>query len=215
MQLEKREGLSASPNEIYDICRSCIKDGEKRVNEYAKGKRLFTIWNASTRKPNASAGLPFLIVFTGDWSFLADKSDASKAYLYSTIGHELAHKDNEPHYSCRKQSHNLKNHVREMRADFCGIAFALNYFKDRDFIIHSKFKYRTNMDDDLKKTDHPSNMLRKKCLEKHKHFGKAVIEDMVKAEEYCDINDITKSSEYIDKLEKECYMGRIFRKGTF
>ena len=210
-QLDKREGLSLSSNEIYDVCKSYIKDGERHLKEYTNGKKIYTIWDPSTKKPNASAGLPFLIVFTGDWSFLADNSEASKAYLYSTIGHELAHKDHEPSYSCSNRTCNLKNHVREVRADFCGIAFAMKYFKDRDFIIKSKFKYRTNIDDKEKKTDHPSNTLRKYCLENHKEFNKVVIEDIVKAKEYCDL----RSKEYIDDLEQKCYKGRFFYKGSF
>jgi hypothetical protein len=52
-------------------------------------------------------------------------------------------------------------------------------------------------------------------MQKHLLFGREVIEDIVNAQEYCDINEITKSSEYIDRLEKSCYKGKIFRKGSF
>lgn len=205
---------SISPSDAYTICKSRIREAEFELNKYAKRKKLRVIWDPSLKPPNASATFPFLIVFTGDWSFLADSSLSSKAYLYSTLGHELAHKDNEPSYSFRKSTHNLKNHVREIRADFCGLSFAMNYFEDRSFVIQSKYIYKTNADND-RKTDHPSHKLRKMCLESHKQFSRAVIEDIVRAEEYCDISDQTKSSDYIDWLEKECYKGFIFRKGTF
>lgn len=213
-QLQKHNNSSFSSKDVYNICKSRIKEGEVKLNEYAKCKIIRVIWDPSQNPPNASATFPFLIVLTGDWSFLADFSLASKAYLYSVLGHELAHKDKEPSYSFRKSTHNLKNHVREIRADFCGLSFAMNFFDDRNFIIQSKYKHKTNADNN-NKTDHPSHKLRKMCLESHEKFNRSVIEDIVRAKEYCDINEQTKSADYIDWLEKECYKGVIFRKGIF
>ena len=204
---------SLSSDKIFDICKARIKEGERLLCEYS-GKRIHIVWAPSSKKPNASASIPFMIIFTGDWSFLADKKDASKAYLLHTIGHELAHKDNEPVYSFRSFSCNMKNHVREMRADFCGLSFAMNYFNDRDLIIQSKYEYK-NIEHSYKKTDHPSDILRKKCMETYKRFSIAVIEEIVKAKEYSDVNERTGSSEYIERLERKCYNGHIFREGTF
>ncbi len=213
LQEQHNHQFSLSPIEIYNICKSRIKEGELQLQKYAKNKTLHIVWDSTPKPPNASASIPFLIILTGDWSFLSDSSLDSKAYLYSTLGHELAHKDNEPLYSFRKSTHNLKNHVREIRADFCGLSFAMNFFDDRSFVIQSK--YKTHTTDINSKTDHPSHKLRRMCLESHEQFNRDVIEDIVKAEEYCDITPQTKSSNYIDWLEKECYKGLIFRKGTF
>ena len=212
-KLHEIKGIESE--QVYKDCKSQIKEVEIAVNQFAKSKKIHIIWVPSFKKLNASAGMPFLIVLTGDWSFLADKSKSALAYLYSTIGHELSHKDKEPCYSCSKFSHNLKNHVRETRADFCGVAFAMNFFEDRDFIIQNKFAYGLSNDNKDKKTDHPSNALRKACLEKHKRFSIDVIKDIIEAKEYCDIGDKTISAEYINILEQKCYRGKIFRKGTF
>lgn len=215
LQVQHDYQSSLPPIEIYNICKSKIKEGELQLNRFAKNKTLRIIWDPTPKPPNASASFPFLIILTGDWSFLADSSLDSKAYLYSTLGHELAHKDNEPLYSFHKSTHNLKNHVREIRADFCGLSFAMNYFEDRNFIIQSKYKYKVNKDNCNTKTDHPSHKVRKQCMEKFDCFSRAVIEYIINQKEYCDINEKTNSVEYIGKLEEACYKGRIFRKGSF
>lgn len=201
--------------DIFKNCKSLIKEGEIQLNKYAKNKKIRIVWDPTPKPPNASASIPFLIILTGDWSFLADSSPDSKAYLYSTLGHELAHKDKEPIYSFCEFSHNLKNHVREIRADFCGLSFAMNYFEDRNFIIQSKYKYKVINTNNNVKTDHPSHEVRKQCMEKFDHFSREVIEYIVNAKEYCDINETTQSEEYIDKLEKACYKGKIFLKDHF
>lgn len=204
-----------SPTEVINACKGNIKKGETHLRGFANNKLLFVKWVPSSKSPNASASIPFLIILSGDWSFLADSSPSSKAYLYVTLGHELAHKDHEPIYSLCKFTHNLKNHVREIRADFCGIAFAMNYFDNRDYIIQSRFKFKANHISPDKKTDHPSNRFRKECLKKNRQFSRDVIEEIVSEEEYCDINANTKSKEYIDKLERACYKGKIYHKGSF
>ena len=123
-----------SSTEIIDTCKRNIKECETHLRQYANNKLLFVKWIPGSKSPNASATIPFLIILSGDWSLLVDSSPSSRAYLYATLGHELAHKDHEPMYSLSKCTHNLKNHVREIRADFCGIAFAMNYFDNRDYI---------------------------------------------------------------------------------
>ena len=128
---------------VYDKIEKCQEMLDKFLQKNNAVKRYKIKWIPSNNAPNAHAASCKKIILTGDWSFLENdvicidnKKYETLDYLYLTVGHELGHKDSELFPSIFT---NIQNYIREIRADFCGIEFAVFCQVERKLAIETKY----------------------------------------------------------------------------
>lgn len=155
-------------------------------------------YGLSIKNLNANSLFPGLITVTPAWInkyFCND--DSWKIALFITIGHELAHKLNEPKISAgfgRKAK--FTNWSRECRADFYSMKFAEKYLpevsKDQlikaaglKFDMHKKASYT-----------HPSGSFRYRLIRDYSSIEKSVFEEIANEVGFNDQN-------YIDEIAQK------------
>ena len=153
---------------------------------------------------NGNATLKGIIIVKGDWTDLINENkeiaNNKLQELYMLIGHELGHKDNEPRCSLFSK---FQNHVREVRADYCGLFFAKYYGFKSDDIISIRFPDNAPVGKDC--LTHPSASHRKYYLTfngTNKAFSEEVIDEIAKTLNY-------KNNKKIKKLKKESFRGSL------
>ena len=184
-----------------DVVCTKISDCQKLLNNFLQEKELKKkyriIWENQRNKekkkaPNAHAAAFGRIVLTGDWTILNEESININGiqyrtidYLYLTVGHELGHKDSEP-FVCLFS--NIQNYIREVRADFCGIQFAVYCGVERKVAIDTKYhlseyydkEYNASLSSINRYLDgHPSNLERKHYLDISDTFSENVVDAVI------------------------------------
>lgn len=167
-----------------------IENCNKKTNGLCNKKIIvcYPFFNRRNKYANASAFLFPFIILKNDWTFLCEDNEESISYLFLTIGHEIAHKDKEPgHISKNKKDRYFTQHVREIRADFYGVDFAVLCGFDRKTVINSKVKIEEKFNDAEafnKYSDHPTAQLRYECLKEFSSFKPETIKYIAKEEHY-------------------------------
>lgn len=200
--------------QIIDKCKTEINQCQHDLREFSgntKIKIVYLRWRQTYKKINAYALLPGCICLSGDWLHLASPdsviSKNARAALYSVVGHELGHKDHEPMFSLNK----FKNHIREIRCDFCGVKFATTYGYARDEAIYARYIYdgeNITSPDVTEKLTHPSSQTRLYCLNNYPKFCTEIIDYIVNKELYF-------NERVIQNLYKSVFRGKIFTKDDF
>lgn len=135
----------------------------------------------------------------------------TQLFLLTTIGHELGHADNEPRILAPLPSM-FRNHIREIRADYCGILFARRYLdkyhpsivKTREELV--KLRYDLSVEQTEPKFceadfTHPSLLKRYEILSNNPVFNEKLIKALSK--------EYTVSEKELSKLCKQAMNGRI------
>lgn len=129
----------------------------------------------------------------------------------TTIGHELGHADNEPRILAPFPS-TFRNHIREIRADYCGLVFAIRYLKKYhpDIVITREQLVKLRYDYSVEHTEpkyreadftHPSLLKRYEVLSNNPVFNEKLIRDLSK--------EYTVSEKELTKLCKQAMNGRL------
>ena len=151
----------------------------------------------------------------GDWSELEHTDQGivldTKLYLLTTIGHELGHADSEPHILAPLPS-KFRNHIREIRADYCGLIFAMRYLSKYhpDILTTREELVKLRYDFSVKHTNpkyreanftHPSLLKRYMILSNNPVFNEELIRNLSKG--------YTVSEKELTKLCKQAMNGRL------
>lgn len=178
---------------ILDDCENRIFDvtGNKMHIKYTHTHSLL---NGTAHKSSN------YIELTGDWSDLLSEdnviSKEAKVTLYYVIGHELGHLDQEPDVCCAKSlflkakyflsalvRKDFRCQIRELRADYCGVIFALKALKnlniDRQYVVDTSFNYEIKKcKKDKGDSMHLPFFERKRILTENPIFNKELVETL-------------------------------------
>lgn len=165
--------------ELLRMAEECCTE-ECHKTKAAPAKIIVFAFSFSRESLNANSTLPGKILISPTWiKKLLDADPQWRVAFLETIGHELAHKMNEPNpiYWFSKKAR-LTNWARECRADFYGVEFACKYLpsETRATVIQAmKKKYPASRRSEC---THPSWTTRYKLLERHTHLEQAVFEKL-------------------------------------
>lgn len=189
-----------------------LADCQKQINKIMKKDIPIVYLNTRGSINGLAHKIIKFIELKGDWSDLLsdDKqiSEAAKMTLFYTIGHELGHLDQEPSILYPDNSiirlcsalvvKDFRSQIREIRADFCGVLFALNALNNlssintdnRQYIIETVFNYEIKKHGkDKESSTHPSFSKRELILTENLTFDQALVESL--SNDYkCSHNDV-------------------------
>lgn len=195
-----------------------IKQIEGRLLEFY-GKKIPIFFKLNKEAPNGRSFKWFMkfISIYGNWFEIEspDKEVALQARLalLMDVGHELGHIDHEPRILAPLPS-KFRNHIREIRADYCAIEFTMWYLEkyeialkiDRVQLIEIRrnfLKRHTKAKFQGESSTHPSIDYRCNILLEHSEFNESLIREIGK--KYC------ATSKKVDNLCSESFVGRILQ----
>lgn len=160
-----------SSNDLLKKIENIIEQHQKALPSVFSHICLFYLpYDRSSEKnerttKNGNALIRNVIIIKGDWTDLVFNSSDSKSALnpelLMLIGHELGHKDSEP---LGFPFLRFQNHIREVRADKCGLLLSMHMGIDEAIAISAKFpNLKTDEKDHF---THPSDYHRKEMITK-------------------------------------------------